>query len=526
VAANPKQIRAERYVEIGTIIQRDTAILIDQWSKRAVEEEPGAQRLHHQTLLDHLPLFLAELGTVLADVQVPDLCPHCRLAEVHGKQRWELGWSLSEVVRDYRLLRLVILDHLDQRLDRPLLLREIQAVGLAIDEAIEASVEEFVGKRDEQFQQLRQSLETADRLKNEFLAVLAHELRNPLAPLLNALAVVRLRGDTAEAIRPVRELMERQVQQMGRLVDDLLDVTRIANNKLVLRKERLDLRAAIEEAVQMNAPLREVRRQQIAVSLPPGPLWVEGDQARLVQVVVNLLNNASKYTQEEGRIEVSALLEGSEVVVRVKDNGIGIPPEKLSQVFDLFAQLHLGEERTQEGLGIGLTLVRRLTELHGGIISASSPGTGRGSEFVVRLPEARTAAGTPQVENPGRLNSSGRHILIVEDNPDGRESLAVLLRLLGHRVDVAEDGPRGVEKALALRPEVVLLDIGLPILDGYDVARRVRQGLGNDVLLVALTGHGQPEDLQRANEAGFNAHLVKPVEPEALQALLTRTASA
>ncbi len=520
VSANANQLRVERFTEIGMILQRDAALLVEMWSQQAIVEQPRAHQVHHQALLDHLRIFLRELGATLADTQIPDSCPYSRPAREHGQQRWEVGWSLPEVVRDYQLLRLVVLEHLEKQLPRPLLLSEVQAVGLALDEAIESSVVEYVKCRDVEMLQLQRSLQEADRRKNEFLATLAHELRNPLAPLRNALAVVRLEKDSAAGFQAVRELMERQVEQMSRLVEDLLDVTRIAQDKLTLRREQLDLRQAIEQAVQMNSPLGRARQHQVQVVLPAEPLWVEGDPVRLVQIIVNLLNNATKYTPERGRIEVSASAEGGEVVVRVKDNGIGIPAAQLSQIFDLFAQLDLGTERAQGGLGIGLALVRRLVDLHGGTITAFSNGPGTGSEFVVRLPRQLEPAADPGKEKPPTPASPSRHILIVEDNSDGRESLAILLRLLGHRVEEAENGQRGLELALAARPEAILLDIGLPDRNGYEVGRELRQGLGPAVLLVALTGHGQPEDRLRAAEAGFNAHLVKPVEPDALQHLL------
>jgi signal transduction histidine kinase/CheY-like chemotaxis protein len=520
VTTDARVIRAGRYAEIGTTIRRDATILIDRWAKRAVQEQPTAKRVHHEVLLDELPTFLWELGGGLAEAGHAGSPPHCRLAHLHAEQRWENGWSLAEVVRDYRILRLVVLEYLDECLDRPLRLVEVQAVGLALDEAIEVSVERYVRNREVQLGSLEEAvrkqgdaLREADRRRNEFLATLAHELRNPLAPLRNAVEVVRLGGDSPSAVRQVRELMDRQVHQMTRLVEDLLDVSRIAQGKLVLRKCPLDLRPVLEQAVQMNAPLLEARGHRLSVFLPAEPLCVEADQARLVQVFVNLLNNAAKFSPEPGQITLSAAREGEEAVVRVKDRGTGIAAEMLPHIFELFTQIDIGPERPQGGLGIGLALVRRLVELHGGAIAAASPGVGRGSEFVVRLP---AAAATSQTAGPAATPGpppTGRHILIVEDNQDGRESLALLLGMLGHCVDVAEDGRRGVEAALSLRPEVALIDIGLPGLDGYEVASRVRAGLGQGVLLVALTGHSQPEDRRRAAEAGFNAHLTKPNGP-------------
>jgi signal transduction histidine kinase len=521
VTADANLIRLQRHDEIGALIQRDTAQLIEQWRRRAALEQPGAARLHEEALLDHLPALLAQVGVYLADSSTDDR-PHCRPASQHGEQRWEVGWSLTEVVRDYRILRLVVLDYLDRALQRPLHVREVQAVGLALDEAIAASVERYVRSREEQLQQTRTALQEADRRKNEFLATLAHELRNPLAPLRNSLEVLRLSGNSPQSVGRVREIMDRQVQQMTHLVEDLLDVTRIAQGKLVLRKERFDVRVAVEQAVQMNAPLRESRRHKLSVSLPAGPLWFEGDQARLVQVVVNLLNNAAKYTPDGGHIDLSASQNGSRAVIRVKDNGVGIPPDKLAHVFDLFAQLDLGPERAEGGLGIGLTLVRRLVELQGGTIAATSAGAGQGSEFMVHLPLPAEQAAPVETGASPTGDVAARHFLIVEDNVDNRESLAVLLRLLGHRVDAAEDGLRGLELARAARPQIALVDIGLPDINGFEVARRLRQELGDAVLLVALTGHSQPEDRQRAIEAGFNAHLIKPVDLEALFGVVRR----
>ncbi len=526
MTTDAKVIRAGRYAEIGKIIQRDTTLLIGRWATRAAQEQPTARRVHHVVLLDELPGLLWELGGGLAELGDGAHTPHWQVAVRHAEQRWETGWSLAEVVRDYRILRLVVLAYLDECLDRPLGLAEIQAVGLALDDAIEASVEGYVHHRERELTRLAQvergqadALRAADRRKNEFLATLAHELRNPLAPLRYAIDAFRLGGDSPADLGRIREVMDRQVKQMARLVDDLLDMSRISQGKLELRKAPFDLRPALEQAVQMNAPLVAARGHDLSVGLPAEPLPVDGDHARLLQVFVNLLNNAAKYTPEGGRITLAAAREGGEAVVRVSDNGAGIAPGMLPHIFELFTQIDVGPERREGGLGIGLSLVRRLVELHGGSISAASPGVGRGSEFVVRLP---ALAGPPPGPAPAGAASppQRRHVLIIEDNGDARESLAMLLRILGHRVDVAEDGPDGADAALALRPQVALIDIGLPTLDGYAVAGRVRAALGQGVLLVALTGYGQPEDRERALAAGFDAHIAKPVEMEELQRIL------
>jgi PAS domain S-box-containing protein len=368
------------------------------------------------------------------------------------------------------------------------------------------------------------ALAESDKRKNEFLAVLAHELRNPLAPILTSVRVLGLLGSAEPPVAQAREIIERQARQLARLVDDLLDVTRIAQGKLELRRGRFDLSAAVTEAVQQTAPLVEAAGHQLVVRLPPGPLPLEADQARIVQVVVNLLNNAAKYTDRGGHIELSAAQEGEEVVLRVRDNGVGIAREMLGRVFDLFTQVEGAAQRAQGGLGIGLTLVRRLVELHGGTVSAHSEGVGRGSEFSVRLPAAPSDPAEGGLGSEAAPSSTvSRHVLIIEDEADNRATLATLLRLLGHRVEVAANGREGVERALAGRPEVALVDLRLPLLDGYEVARQVRAALGGGVRLIALTGSATEEDRQRSREAGFDAHLAKPVDPEQLERLLSRT---
>ncbi len=535
---DPQVIRSQPFSEIGLIIERDAGVLIERWSRRAAQDQPGARRVHHAALLDDLPAFLKSLGQCLAAAGDDDTYAHCHPAARHGRQRWEAGWSLPEVVRDYQILRLVVVDYLAETLDRPLDHREVMGIGLALDEAIASSVARYVKDREEAHRQtedqrvraareaeaaLRQQTEAlreADRRKNEFLATLAHELRNHLAPLRNGVSLLQLRPITDPAVLQIRDISGRQVQQLCRLVDDLLDVARIAQDKIELRTERINLATVVGQAVQISDPALKSRRHRLDVKLPDEHLWVQADQTRLVQVLVNLLNNAAKYTNPGGHVGLTVVREENEGVVRVKDTGVGIAPALLPHVFNLFTQAEWTVGRSEGGLGIGLTLVRRLVELHGGAISAHSAGPGRGSEFVVRLPLCEAPEEARLVETGPAPVVASRHILIVEDNPDGRESLKTLLDLLGHRVEVAEDGPRGIDKALASRPEIALIDIGLPGLDGFEVAQRLRASLGNSIVLIALTGYGQPDDRRRALEVGFNAHLVKPVELDALQKLL------
>ncbi|QJW98185.1 hybrid sensor histidine kinase/response regulator [Frigoriglobus tundricola] len=360
-------------------------------------------------------------------------------------------------------------------------------------------------------------LAAGDRRKDEFLAMLAHELRNPLAPVRNAIQILRTTraGDTA--VVRLAELMGRQVGQMAHMVDDLLDVSRITRGKVELRKERVELADTIARAVETARPLIEARRHELSVSAPTEPIVLAADPMRLTQVFGNLLNNAAKYTEEGGRIFVSVTRDASEAVVRVRDTGIGLAPDVLTSVFDLFAQEHRGLDRAQGGLGIGLTLVKSLVELHGGSVRATSAGPGRGSEFVVRLPvppaEEKGAGDAPGAGNAAPAPAARRRLLIVDDNVDSAESLAELLGLLGHEARTAHDGKSALIEAQKFRPEFVLLDIGLPLIDGYGVARRMRQLPElRATVLIAMTGYGQAEDRQKSREAGFDHHLVKPVE--------------
>ncbi len=363
----------------------------------------------------------------------------------------------------------------------------------------------------------------AVRRRDEFLAMLAHELRNPLAPMLTAAAALHLAGPDDPHLRRATEVIERQGRHLARMLDDLLEISRLTCGKIALRKAPLDLMNVLEDAVQTARPLTDRRGQRLEVRPPPEPLRVEGDATRLGQVVGNLLNNAAKFTPPGGHIRLSAEREGGEAVIRVADDGEGIAPDLLPRVFDLFAQGRHTPDRANAGLGIGLTLVKSLVEMHGGEVRASSPGPGKGSEFVVRLPLcASRAEATAATAQAGEVPGPRRHILVVEDNLDAREMLRDLLQLMGHRVETAADGPGGLALALASRPEVALIDIGLPGLNGFEVARRIRAAPGGaGIRLVALTGYGQPEDRRRSREAGFDSHLVKPVEVGALTQLLS-----
>ena len=376
-----------------------------------------------------------------------------------------------------------------------------------------------------------QSLKEADRKKDEFLATLAHELRNPLAPIRNALQILEMGDDNPALVKEMRAMMERQVQQMVRLVDDLFDVSRITRGTFELRQERVDLAAVAANAVETSRPLVDAAKHVLTVTLPSRPVFVEGDKTRLAQVLANLLNNSAKYTPESGQIGLTVERLGDQAVVRIRDNGIGIPAGMLGSVFEMFTQVNRAARASQSGLGIGLTLVRNLVEMHGGAVEAHSEGSGKGSEFVVRLPLAQpheaTGAGAAPAEAAPCVPASPRRVLVVDDNIDAAESLGRLLRLMGNQVKTAHDGPSALEMAASFIPDIVLLDIGLPGMDGHEVARRLRLLPSlQKAVLVAQTGWGQDEDRRRSREAGFNHHLVKPVSAAALQAVLGEAAVA
>jgi PAS domain S-box-containing protein len=365
------------------------------------------------------------------------------------------------------------------------------------------------------------ALRDADRRKDEFLAMLSHELRNPLAAIQNALHVTGAAGGDAQAMERARAISVRQFRHLVRLVDDLLDVSRITSGRIRLRRQPLELAEALQSAAEMARPLLDDAGQQLLVSRPDEPLWIDADRTRLEQVIANLLNNASKYSQRGQRVWLSLLREDGQAVLRVRDEGAGLDAELLPTVFDLFVQGKPTIERAGGGLGIGLTLVKQLAELHGGSVRASSAGPGRGSEFEVRLPALPGAPPVRAAQPRAEKGSRPQRVLVVDDNVDAADSISVLLQLWGHDVRVVHSGAEALRLGRDFEPQVVLLDIGLPVMDGYEVARRLREEPATKgAMIVALTGYGQEEDRRRAAEAGFDHHLTKPVEPEALQEFL------
>jgi len=365
-------------------------------------------------------------------------------------------------------------------------------------------------------------LREADRRKDEFLATLSHELRNPLAPIRNAVELMRRAGHDPHIAERALAIMERQLHQLVRLTDDLLDVSRITRDTIELRRDRIDLRAVLRSALETIEPLSHAAGHDLTVDLPHTALWVYADFTRLAQAFVNLLNNAVKYTDRGGRISVDVSIEaGLVAVVSLRDTGIGIDPALLPRIFDMFVQIDPGSTRARGGLGIGLALTKRLVELHEGSIEARSEGTGRGTTFIVRLPLVAAAERhEPIAEFPPAPAASRCRVLVAEDIPDAAEMMRLMIDCMGHDVRVATDGIEAVAIAEEFNPQIALLDIGMPRMDGYEAARRIRLALGNQVMLVALTGWGQEDDQRRAFAAGFDRHLTKPAEPDVLEDLI------
>jgi signal transduction histidine kinase/ActR/RegA family two-component response regulator len=375
---------------------------------------------------------------------------------------------------------------------------------------------------------LYEEIQNADRRKNEFLATLSHELRNPLAPLRSALHMLRTQAFEPERVTPLLQTMDRQVAQMTRLVEDLLDISRITRGAIELRRETLDVSAEIRNALESCQGPLEAGAHEVVLDLPAAPLHVVADRVRLQQILENVLLNAVKYTDRGGRIEVAARAELSEIVIEVRDNGIGIAPDKLAQVWDLFVQVDESPDRTRKGLGIGLALVRDLVRRHGGSVQALSEGLGKGSTFTVRLPIAGrrdlAPAAPPAAQAapaaPARAEAA-RRVLIVDDNIDAAETLSMMLELLGHTTCQAHDGHEALRVAQEFHPEIIFMDIGLPGLSGHQVVSRMRTELGmSDTHIVALSGYGTEEDRRKSAEAGFDHHLVKPLDPCALPGIL------
>jgi PAS domain S-box-containing protein len=510
-------------------------ILRDMTDRKQAEEALAVSEIRYRRLFE-----AAKDGILILDThngRITDANPFmCQLLgyshnDFMGKELWEIGLfsdkSANEAaVRELQQNGYARYEHLPLESKRGQRV-EVEVVANVYQEdhqpVIQCNIRDITERSRLEKRMKEQTAALADlhRRKDEFLAMLSHELRNPLAPISNAVQLLRLQNNEDELQQQARTIIERQVGQLKHLIDDLLEVSRITTGRIQLHQERVVVSGIVERALETARPLIKQHRHELTVTVPTTPIWLYADAARLEQVVVNLLTNAAKYTKEGGQIWLAVTQEGDEAVLRVRDTGVGIDPELLPRIFDLFTQSERSLSRSEGGLGIGLALVQRLVELHRGRVEAHS-SLGRGSEFVVRLPVVLTPAPAPlpstETHKPTDLSL---RVLVVDDNVDSAESMALLLRASRHEVRTIHDGPTALEVALDYRPDVVLLDIGLPKLDGYEVAKKLRQQLVfKNVVLVAMTGYGQESDRLRSREAGFNYHLVKPVDQKQLSEVL------
>jgi len=508
-----------------------------KWAQAALEDSEHRYRRLFETAKDGILILNVPSGQIIdANPFIRDLLGYT-FDELCGKELWEIGLfedkqANQEAYRELQRTGYIRYDHLPMRSKNghevavEFVSNSYRVEGKAV---IQCNIRDITerSRLEQQTQAQAQELADLNRRKDEFLAMLSHELRNPLAAVHNALQLLRLQSNDSSLQRQARLIVERQVGQLTHLVDDLLEISRITTGRIRLRLEGLDVRGVVERAVEAVQTAIARRRHELRVSLPERPLWLVVDAGRLEQVLVNLLNNAAKYTDEGGQIELSVTEDRGEVTIRVRDNGIGIARPLLSRIFDPFTQAERSLDRSEGGLGIGLTLAQRVIELHGGKIEAHSEGAGQGSEFVIRLPvptsqPAHEGTPPPTAQKP----STAWRILVVDDNVDAADSLAMLFTIAGHDARVAYSSEVALELATEYRPDFVLLDIGLPGMDGYEVARRLRQRSELENLrLIALTGYGQDTDRARSVEAGFDHHVVKPVEFESLSSLLASLAA-
>jgi PAS domain S-box-containing protein len=530
---------------VSPIKDRDGRIIGASKIARDISERKKAE----QALREERGRLHATLNGIGDGVIVTDAKGHVTMMNPVAESL--TGWKEEAVARPLDEVFCIINEQTRQEVENPVkrVIREGVVVGLAnhtiliakdtterpIDDSAAPIKDEqgrvagvvLVFRDNTERRRTEAALREADRRKDEFLATLAHELRNPLAPIRNAVQVFRIKEVPDPQLQSARDIIDRQVQQMARLVDDLLDVSRITRGKIQLRKERIDLPAAVRSAVEAVRPLIDAQAHQLTITLPPQPVCLDADPIRLAQVVSNLLHNAAKFTEKGGHVWLTVEKQGGEIAISVRDTGIGIAAEHLPHLFAMFYQVVPALERSQGGLGIGLALVKGLVELHGGSAEARSGGPGKGSEVTVRLP---VASSPQELEDSGKSGEDPKpggmmprcRILIADDLPDSVESLAMILRLGGHDIQTARDGLEAVQAAATLCPDVIFLDIGMPKMNGYEAARSIRQHpWGRHIVLVALTGWGQEDDKRRATEAGFDHHLTKPVDAVTLDKLLS-----
>jgi signal transduction histidine kinase/ActR/RegA family two-component response regulator len=511
-----KHLRIEPHSAIGDVIQRNVAVVIERWAVRAKEEQPNAARAHHDTLLDHLPIFLAKLGISLSSAG-DNADQLQREAEEHGDQRWDSGWSVTEVVRDYQILRIVTSQFLEESLGRRVNSRESLVLNVAIDDAIAASVSAFVASQTNPATGANPTRSEALDLLLNVLGTVGHEIRNPLAPLTNSLEILRLAGSDASRVEQIRQMMDRQLRVLSRLVDDLMDLPRLARGKMSLRRERVDVVGLVRACAEDRLANLTAAGLSLTLDIPSGPVWVIGDDTRLTQAFGNLIGNAQKFTDSGGSVTVRlSALENRRIFIGVADTGIGIDPVVRSKVFEAYIQADQSLDRSRGGLGLGLALVKAVIELHGGSVAVASDGLGSGATFTIELPIAEPQASQPSVA-PAAIPARGqpRRVLIIEDNADSAESLQMYLEMWGHAVTVARNGADGISAASTTNPEVVICDVGLPGLDGYAVAAEIRRGnAAAPISIIAVTGHGPRLCPAGEPDKAFDHYLLKPVDPK------------
>ena len=532
-------LNARRFVSVDSqpslILLAIEDITERKQAEAAVEDSELRYRRLFETAQDAILILDAGTKKILdANPFIEDLLGYSQ-AEFVGKELWQLG-----LLRDVEESKAAFRELQEQGYIRyenlPLETKDGRKVEVEFvsnvyqvdhHEVIQCNIRDITerSRLERQTHEQAEALAELHQRKDEFLAMLSHELRNPLSAIFNALHVLRLQDTENPIQQKAKIIIERQVGQLAHLVDDLLEVSRVITGRIQLHQERLEMRGIVERAIESARSLIDRRKHELSVSLPAEPIWLQGDPTRLEQVVVNLLNNAAKYTDQGGHIRLSAQQEGGEVVLRVRDTGIGVAPELLPRIFDLFTQADRTLDRSQGGLGIGLSLVQKLVELHGGTVEAHSAGLGQGSEFIVRLPALSPARESIASIETAKQPAQTSRVLVVDDNMDVADLLVMMLQMFGHEVQAAYSGQTALETAVEYQPDFVLLDIGLPDMNGYEVARRLRQQpQTKDVRLIAMTGYGQDSDRQRSEEAGFDHHLVKPVDSQKLQDLLATQA--
>ena len=529
------EVVANLYEENGqSVIQANIRDITERKQvEEALEISETRYRRLFETAQDAILILDAPTGVITdANPFIKQMLGYSQ-EELVGKELWQLGLfkditASQEVFRELQKEGYIRYDHL------PLESKSGQQVEVEFvsnvyqvdhTQVAQCNIRDITERSrwERQTQEQTEAMADLHRRKDEFLAMLSHELRNPLSPILNAVHILRLQKDENPLQQKARSVIERQVGQLSSLINDLLEVSRVITGRIQLHLERLDIRGVIEHAVESARPLIDRRRHELLVSLPDEPIWLQGDSARLEQVVVNLLNNAAKYTDEGGQLRLTVQLEDAEIVLRLRDNGVGLAPELLPHIFDLFTQADRSLARSEGGLGIGLSLVQRLVELHHGTVAAESAGLGLGSEFIVRLPALdvpEKPAERTSVETAQQAVQVWR-VLVVDDNVDGADMIAAMMQMFGYETRTVYNGQSALDIAVEYQPDFVVLDIGLPDMDGYEVARRLRQlpQLKN-LRLIAATGYGQNSDRQRTKDAGFDYHLVKPIDPEQLQIVL------